>query len=167
MFTEPIHNYASIYVQRQLCEALKGIEQDNDNFDAIDKIARHCNSSNRFKATAEQDSRKLYTAAYIYRQHLDTDQESTHVEAYVIHLGIDTVVVYIPEFDLELPIELNEISIPGGQHEYDSKMQEMNIEWSDGTKQNLKFMSSIEVNISVDMKVVRPVFTSEIVKHAK
>ncbi|KAI7888225.1 uncharacterized protein EV154DRAFT_469247 [Mucor mucedo] len=167
VFTEPIHNYASIFVQRQLSEALKGIEQDNANFDAIDKIARHCNSTNRFKATAEQDSRKLYTAAYIYRQHLDTDQESTHVEAYVMYFGVDSIIVYIPEFDLELPIELNEISIPGGQHEYDSKMNKMNIEWSNGDKQSLKFMSSIELNISVDLKVVRPIFKAEIIKHTE
>lgn len=167
MFTEPIYNYASIHVQRQLTEALKGIEQDSSNFDATDKIARHCNSSNLFRIAAEQDSRKLFTAAYIYRQHLDTDLESTRVEAYVIHLNIDLIVVYIPEFDLELPIELNETSIPEGQHEFDSTMNEMNIVWSEKDKQNLKFLSSIDIDISVDMKVVRPVFKTEIIKHVE
>lgn len=164
MFTEPIHNYASIHVQRQLCESLKGIEQENDNFDVIDKIARHCNSSNLSRIAAEQDSKKLYTAAYIYRQHLDTELESTNVEAYVIHFDMDSVHIYIPEFDLELPVEMNGISIPGGQHEYNSALNEMNIIWSGKDNQKLKFLSSIDISISVDMKVVRPVFKIEILK---
>lgn len=171
VFTEPIHNYASIYVQRQLCDALKGVEQEGDNFDQIDKIARHCNSSQLNKKAAEQDCKKLYTAAYIYRQYLDTDIKNIVVEALVIQFGIDSLRLYIPEYDLELSVALNESSIPGAQYEYDSTTNEMNIVWQTdkdekegAVTRKLKFLSSIGISINVNMKVVRPIFKIEILK---
>ncbi|KAI8095710.1 hypothetical protein BDF21DRAFT_447903 [Thamnidium elegans] len=172
IFTEPIHNYASIYVQRQLCDALKGMGQENDNFDHIDKIARHCNSSQLNRMAAEQDCKKLYTAAYMYRQYLDTDVKNIIIEAFVIQFGIDSLRLYIPEYDLELSVVLNESSIPGAQYKYDSTMNEMNIVWQADKEddeeetviQKLKFLSSIGISINVDMKVVRPIFKIEILK---
>lgn len=169
VFTEPIHNYASIYVQRQLCDALKGMEQEDDNFDPIDKIARHCNSSHLNKIAAEQDCKKLYTAAYIYRQYLDTNIKNIIIEALVIQFGIDSLRLYIPEYDIELSVVLNESSIPGAQYKYDSSMNEMDIVWQakDGEEivtQKLKFLSSIGISIHVDMKVVRPIFEVQILK---
>ncbi|GAA5806252.1 hypothetical protein HPULCUR_011783 [Helicostylum pulchrum] len=171
VFTEPIHNYASIYVQRQLCDALKGMEQEDDNFDHIDKIARHCNSSQLNKKAAEQDCKKLYTAAYIYRQYLDTDIKNIIIEALVIQFGIDSLRLYIPEYDLELSVVLNESSVPGAKYKYDSTMNEMDIVWradeeeeEETVTQRLKFLSSVGISINVNMKVVRPLFKIEILK---
>lgn len=176
MFTEPLHNYASVHVQRQLTAALKGEEQDSDNFDVIDKIARHCNSSHLSKTAAEQDSKKLYTAAYIYRQCLNAEVKKVYVEAFAIHFDTDLVHLYIPEYDLELPVVMNEKSVPGGHHVYDSTLNEMEIIWQqkitaddereeeDVIIQRLKFLSSVEIGIRVDMKVVRPIFEIEFLK---
>jgi protein SSD1 len=179
VFTEPVHNYASIHVQRQLTAVLKGEEQESENFDTIDKIARHCNSSYSSKIAAEQDSKKLYTAAYIYRQCLNTEVKRVITEAFAIHFDTDLVHLYIPDYDLELPVLMNEKSIPGGHHAYDSTLNEMGIIWHQKTEevlekndadvnekstQKLKFLSRINIGMRVDMKVVRPIFEIEFLK---
>lgn len=143
LFTEPIHNYASIHAQRQLASALVGEEQKSENFDAIDKIARHCNSALLAKLSAEQESKKLYTAAYIYRQCLDTETKKMTVEAYTVHFDVDVLHLYIPEFDIEIPVTLDESL----QHKEDIT----------------QFMSRVDIRIHVDMKTVRPVLDIEII----
>lgn len=169
IFTEPIQNYASIYVQRQLNAALKGEGQDSDNLDLIDKIARHCNSSHLLKIAAEQESQKLYTAAYIYRKCLNAEVKKITVESFVINISADTLQLYVPEYDLELSVIINDQSLPGGQHIYDPVLNEMDIVWSDGddndkARQTLKHLSGVYINILVDMKVVKPVFQVELLK---
>lgn len=162
MFTEPIHNYASIHAQRQLVSALKGKEQESENFDQIDKIARHCNSALLAKLSAEQESKKLYTAAYIYRQCLDTESKKMTVKAYAIQFDSDVVHLYIPEFDVEIPVVLNEKTLHKGEHSYDATLHEMRISWDETNHTTLKFLSSVDISIHVDMKTVRPVLEIEI-----
>lgn len=169
MFTEPIQNYASIHVQRQLNAALKGESQDSENFDLIDKVARHCNSSYLLKIAAEQESQKLYTAAYIYRQCLNAEIKKITLESFVIKINADTLHLYVPEYDLDLSVIINDQSLPGGHHIYDPILNEMDIVWSDGddndsAKQTLKHLSNIYISILVDMKVVKPVFQVELLK---
>lgn len=144
LFTEPIHNYASIHAQRQLASALVGEEQESENFDAIDKIARHCNSALLAKLSAEQESKKLYTAAYIYRQCLDTESKKMTVEAYTVHFDNDVLHLYIPEFDVEIPVTLDE-----------------SLQQQKGDM--IQFMSRVDIRIHVDMKTVRPVLDIEII----
>lgn len=171
IFTEPMRNYASIHVQRQLNAALKGEKQDSDNFDVIDKIARHCNSSQLAKIAAEKDSNKLYTTAYIYRQCLNAETKKMTVESFAISFQADSIVLYLPEFDLELSVELNNVSIPGAKHVYDSTLNEMNLVWSnddeekDTATQTIQFLSRVDISIHVDMKVVRPLFEVELLRH--
>lgn len=169
MFTEPIQNYASIHVQRQLNAALKGEGQDSENFDLIDKIARHCNSSYLLKIAAEQESQKLYTAAYIYRKCLNAEVKKITVESFVININADTLQLYVPEYDLDLSVIINDQSLPGGHHIYDPILNEMDITWPDGddndrAKQKLKHLSSVYISILVNMKVVKPVFQIELLK---
>jgi exoribonuclease R len=173
MFTEPLRNYASVYVQRQLNAALKGEEQDSDNFDVTDKIARHCNSSQLAKIAVEKDSNKLYTAAYIYRQCLNEEIKKMTVESFAIAFETDSVLLYLPEFDLELSVILNDASIPGTQHAYDSTLNEMKIVWSNdngeekdpAVTQTIQFLSSVYISIHVDMKVIRPLFQVELLRY--
>ncbi|KAL9554011.1 hypothetical protein MBANPS3_003023 [Mucor bainieri] len=179
VFTEPTRNYASIYVQRQLDAALKGEGQDSENYDLVDKIARHCNSAQLLKMGAEQESKKLYTAAYIYRQCLNEEVKKITVDAFVTQIKADVVQLYVPEYDLELSVVLNDQSLPGGQHTYDPIFHEMELTWpadsssssstdeKDDTKQikhTLKQLSGIAISILVDMKAVKPVFQVEILK---
>ncbi|KAL0136098.1 hypothetical protein V8B55DRAFT_1553073 [Mucor lusitanicus] len=163
VFTEPTRNYASIYVQRQLDAALKGEGQASDNYDLTDKIARHCNSAHLLKMAAEQESKKLYTAAYIYRQCLNEE------------IKADALQLYVPEYDLELSVAINDQSLPGGQHKYDPIFHEMELTWpgdtqadeEDDTKpiqHTLKQLSRISISILVDMKVIKPVFQVEILQ---
>jgi protein SSD1 len=166
MFTEPMRNYASVHVQRQLSAALKGEEQDSDNFDVIDKIARHCNSSQLSKIAAEKDSNKLYTAAYIYRQCLNDGVKKMTVESFAIAFDTDSVLLYLADFDLELTVVLNDMSTPGAQHVYDSNLNQMKLVWSkddeNAVTQIIQFLSKVHISIHVDMKVVRPLFEVEL-----
>ena len=161
LFTNPLHNYGAITAQRQLCKALKGEQQEDTNFDMIDKIARHCNSAQLAKLSAEQDSRKLYTAAYIYRQCLDTEVKQAKMEALVVQLGSNQLLLYIPKFGVEMPVSLNETSTSGAQHTYDSTSNQVRLVWE--TKEKvISFLSSLTISIYVDMKAVQPVIEIQI-----
>ncbi|KAI8645119.1 hypothetical protein BD408DRAFT_412276 [Parasitella parasitica] len=168
VFTEPIRNYASIHVQRQLSAALKGEGQNSENFDLIDKTARHCNSSQMLKSAAEQESKRLYTAAYIYRQCLNLEVKKITVKSFVIKMSADALLLYVPEYDIELSVIVNDQSLPGGHHAYDPILNEMDIVWpddagyNDEAKQTLKFLSSVYISIVVDLKVAKPVFQVEL-----
>ncbi|KAK4521653.1 uncharacterized protein ATC70_004184 [Mucor velutinosus] len=171
VFTEPTHNYASICVQRQLDAALKGEGQDSQNTDLVDKIARYCNSAHLLKMAAEQESKKLYTAAYIYRQCLNEEVKKITVDSFVTQLKADSLQLYVPEYDLELSVVINDQSLPGRQHKYDPVFHEMELAWSDNNngdeeqiKQTLKQLSRVAISILVDMKVIKPVFQVEILR---
>ncbi|GAN04665.1 RNB-domain-containing protein [Mucor ambiguus] len=177
VFTEPTHNYASIYIQRQLDAALKGEGQDSENYDLVDKIARHCNSAHLLKMAAEQESKKLYTAAYIYRQCLNEEVKKITVDSFVTQIKAGMLQLYVPEYDLELSVVINDQSLPGGQHTYDPVFQEMELTWSANNSNNtdekddekqikhtLKQLSCISISILVDMKAIKPVFQVEILK---
>ncbi|KAI8378378.1 hypothetical protein BD560DRAFT_421976 [Blakeslea trispora] len=144
IFTEPNHNYASIFAQRQLNATLKGEKQESDQVDAIDRIARHCNSSHRAKVSAEQDSKKLFVAAYIYRECSNTESNKLSTEAFVISVERGTTTLYLPEFDLELQVALNN----DFSHE----------------NQTISFASRIFVQIHVDMRAIRPNFIVELIE---
>lgn len=165
IFTNPIHNYAAIHTQRQLGAALKGEKQESENFDEIDKIARHCNASQISKCAAEQDSKKLYIAAYVYRQCLFTDEKKLSVEAVVIGLNEESVDLYIPEYDLEISLTLDEQSVPKANIDYDSTISQFNIHWKgddQSTIETISFLSLIRIHIQVDMKVIRPIYRIEL-----
>ncbi|CEP06904.1 hypothetical protein [Parasitella parasitica] len=170
VFTEPIRNYASIHVQRQLSAALKGEGQDSENFDLIDKIARHCNSSQMLKTAAEQESKSLYTAAYIYRQCLNAEVKKITAESLVIKISADVVILYVPEYDIELSVVMNDQSLLGGHHAYDPILNKMDIVWpddaacDDNVNLTLKFLSSLHVSIIVDMKAAKPVLRVELLR---
>ncbi|KAI8367390.1 hypothetical protein EDC96DRAFT_506650 [Choanephora cucurbitarum] len=135
LFTEPSQHYASIYVQRQLNAALKGEVQASDQVDAIDKIARHCNSSYLAKIAAEQDSKKLFVAAYIYRECSHTDSGKLSTEAFVVSVEREIVTLYLPEFDLSLQVN-QDVGHP-------------------------LFLSRLFVHIHVDMRAIQPHFIVE------
>lgn len=175
VFTEPTHNYASIYVQRQLDAALKGEGQDSENYNMAEKIARHCNSAHLLKTAAEQESKKLYTAAYIYRQCLNQEVKKIAVDSFVTQLKADALQLYVPEYDLELSVAINDQSLPGGQHRYDPILHEMVLCWPDNSdadekndskkvEHTLRQLSSVPISILVDMKAIKPVFQVEILK---
>lgn len=163
VFTDPFRNYAAIHVQRQLSAALKGEEQESENFDEIDRIARHCNASQLSRIAAEQDSKKLYIAAYIYRQCLSTDEKKLQVDAVVVGLNEDSVDLYIPDYDLEINVAVNEHSVPKAQYNYDSSLNLFTIRWEHNDEQVVAFLSEIQIHIRVDMKVIRPVYEIELV----
>ncbi|KAL7308019.1 hypothetical protein PS15m_012200 [Mucor circinelloides] len=169
VFTEPIHNYASIHVQRQLNAALKGEGQDSENFDLIDKVARHCNSAHLLKTAAEKESKKLYIAAYIYRQCLNEEVKKITVHSFVTQIKTDSLQLYVPEYDLELSVVLNDQSLPSGQHRYDALLNQMELSWLDddddkSNKRILRPLSSVSISILVDLKAIKPVFQVEILK---
>ncbi|KAI9474011.1 MAG: hypothetical protein EXX96DRAFT_541659 [Benjaminiella poitrasii] len=184
LFTEPIHNYASIHAQRQLNAVLRGEAQreegDSVDFDTIDKVARHCNASYLSKLAAERESMTLYTAAHIHRQCLSVEVDEKMkgrmiVASYVIGLDTDLVQLYVPDYDMEIPVTLNDQSLTGAaNHHYDSTLNEMKIAWKqsdnnssneeEDTIQKLKFLSCIDISIHVDMKAVRPLFDIELIR---
>ncbi|KAI7907659.1 uncharacterized protein BX663DRAFT_7164 [Cokeromyces recurvatus] len=182
LFTEPFKSYASIHVQRQLNAVLRGEAQQEDdvNFDTIDKIARHCNASYLSKLAAERESRKLYTEAYIHTQCLSTGGDDDKkkrrmiMTSYIIGLDNDLIQLYIPDYGLEIPIILDEKSIPGAvDHIYDSILNEMKIIWKrydttttspDEEVQILKFLSPVEISVHIDMKSIRPLFEIELMR---
>jgi len=169
VFTEPIHNYASIHVQRQLNAALKGEGQDSENFDLTDKVARHCNSAHLLKTAAEKESKKLYTAACIYRQCLNEEVKKMPVHSFVTQIKTDSLQLYVPEYDLELSVVLNDQSLPSGQHRYDALLNQVELSWldDDDDKSNkciLRPLSNVSISILVDLKVIKPVFQVEILK---
>ncbi|OBZ83949.1 hypothetical protein A0J61_08000 [Choanephora cucurbitarum] len=137
VFTEPSQQYASIYVQRQLNAALKGEVQASDQVDPIDKIARHCNSSYLAKVAAEQDSKKLFVAAYIYRECSNTDSGKLSTEAFVISVEREMMTLYLPEFDLSLQVS------------------------NDFGYEHPLFLSRLFVHLHVDMRAIRPNFIVE------
>ncbi|KAI7853556.1 hypothetical protein BDC45DRAFT_148338 [Circinella umbellata] len=118
VFSEPLHRYGCIAVQRQLHSVLdkstssiaknKAINEDDDdnsnsnkrNIDMIDKLARHCNAKEYARDTAYEQSVFLYNAAYIYRQCLDKKQPFLIKEATVLSLqpSHHSIVVSIPDY---------------------------------------------------------------------
>lgn len=170
IFTEPTHTYASIIAQRQLTMALKGGKQIIEDYDMIDKIARHCNATLVAKQSAEQESKRLYIAAYIYRQSLE-DMKTKKVKSQCIVIGFESpniLFLYFPKYDLELPIACNENSMPGSnanQGVFDPELKQMCLTWNIDKRtfaQKIEFLSKISVNLYVDMQTVRPLFFVEL-----
>ncbi|CEG64521.1 hypothetical protein RMATCC62417_01478 [Rhizopus microsporus] len=140
-------------------------QQETDNFDAIDKVARHCNATLAAKHSAEQESKRLYTAAFIYRQSLK-DMRNKNVEAECLVVGFqapDIMFLYFPTYDLELPVACNEKSMPGHASNkgiYDADKQKMTLTWHSDKNdvQTVSFLSTVSVQLSVDMQAATPVF---------
>jgi hypothetical protein len=91
------------------------------------------------------------------------------LRAYVLGIHTETtILIYIPEFDLEMPLILNETSLPGhpkNHCDYDNALHKMKVIWYNNdqeTVQVLEFLSVVDVCIGADMKVVKPVLLVEL-----
>ncbi|CAO3680858.1 unnamed protein product [Rhizopus stolonifer] len=171
LFTEPLMNYASIIAQRQLTMVLQGGQQRDDQCDMVDKIARQCNSMSLAKRSAERESKRLYTAAFIYRQSLK-NMKNKRVKSQSIVIGFekDTLLLYFPEFDIELSAICNQDTMPGhdlNKGAYDTELKKMCLTWNNKKSfvQKVGFLSILWVYLHVDMQTTRPLFFVEIINN--
>ncbi|KAF7728751.1 hypothetical protein EC973_005589 [Apophysomyces ossiformis] len=179
IFTEPLHNYASIVVQRQLDAALKGDSLHMSN-DTVDKIARQCNAKQAAKQAASQSSIHLYTTAHVYRQGLNTSAAVTQ-QAIVTCIKPKALELYLPEYHLELSVpmpsmattehgvelisktpthdtvvvtEKDDLTLQIDTQKEERKQQE--------ARQKVTFLSRIDVLVTADIKTSRPALEIEL-----
>ncbi|KAG0174293.1 hypothetical protein DFQ30_005067 [Apophysomyces sp. BC1015] len=181
IFTEPLHNYASIVVQRQLDAALKG-ESLHMSSDTVDKIARHCNAKQAAREAAYQSNIQLYIAAHVYRQVLSTSMAVTQ-QAIVTCIKPTALVLYLPEYLVELSVSVPNMvtTEDGAEMVWKKKPRQETVvvtqkdeelllhvdtqkEQHDEqeTRQKVSFLSRIDVLVKADIKTSRPALEIEL-----
>lgn len=154
-FTSPIRRYADLIVHRLLLDSMKKIQPQLSRF-KLNEIIEHINEQALKASNIQDQTTRMYLCYYLIPK---LDKGPIKVESVIVSLGARSFTTFIPEFGIELKVNIMKkfAEVPDNIKDTDvteeetvTALQSITLEWKNKRKCELKILKTVLLDIDID-----------------
>lgn len=156
-FTSPIRRYADLIVHRQILDSIKKIEPKLSRYH-LGEIIEHINEQSIKASNIQDQTTRMYLSYYLIPK---LEKGPVKVEAVIVSLGKRSFTTFIPNFGIELKVNIMRkfTEIPDNIKDEDlteeetvTAVQSITLEWKNKSIE-LKILKTVLLDIDVDYSI--------------